>query len=237
MKDSTIQGVIFDFDGVIADSEVAHYRAMLEAVADRGISFDEAHYRKRYIGFDDREAFAAILSDFGQASQAVDPATIRLLMAAKQSAFDRIVADGIPLVPGALELARALQAEEIPIAIASGATHADIQGVLTSHNATDLFQIVVAADDVQRSKPDPETYRLAADLLAHAHPQHLLSPKRLLAIEDTPAGLRSAKEAGLRRLGLTTNQPASDLGEAEHILPHLEGIDPDWIRTTFKSQL
>lgn len=228
-----IKGVVFDFDGVLADSEAAHCRAMLAAVVGSGIHFDMDHYRKRYIGFDDRDAFRAILGDFGFDSEAGDYSHLRGLMTAKQEAFDKIVQEGIPLVPGAFELAQALKDEGTPIAIASGATRADIRGVLEAHGYDDLFELIVTADDVTCSKPDPETYRLAAERLAALHVDHRLTQETLLAIEDTPAGLRSARGAGLRTLGLTTNQPAEDLTDAEVIRPHLKGLSPALLRAEF----
>ncbi|QDU72817.1 HAD family hydrolase [Mucisphaera calidilacus] len=228
-----IQGVIFDFDGVLADSEMPHCHAMLDAVADRGIRFDEDHYRRRYIGFDDRDAFRAILTDFGFVDQAEDHSVIRQLVARKQVAFDRIVARGIPLVPGSFELARALRDDHRPIAIASGATRSDIEGVLRFYNHTDLFPVIVTADDVEQSKPHPQTYALALQNLQALCPDHNLTPDNTLAIEDTAAGLRSARDAGLRRLGLTTNQPAHELTDAEHILPNLVGISPEHISNLF----
>lgn len=222
-----IQGVIFDFDGVLADSEMPHCQAMLEAVADRGIAFDEAHYRRRYMGFDDRDAFRAILTDFGAADEATNERVILSLIQAKKEAFDAIVAKGIPCVPGSFELAQALKEQGWPIGIASGATRSDIEGVLTFYGHEDLFPVIVTADDVERSKPDPTTYALAAQALIARYANRGLKPADFLAIEDTSAGLQSARDAGLRRLGLTTNQPAEELVEAEHILADLQGVKPE----------
>jgi len=90
----------------------------------------------------------------------------------------------------------------------------------------DRFRAIVTADDVARSKPDPEGYTLAARRMG-------LSPGNCLAIEDTPAGIASAKAAGLRTLAVTTSFPASDLTQAERIVSSLAEVTVSRLREWF----
>ncbi|MGB0766430.1 MAG: HAD family hydrolase, partial [Phycisphaeraceae bacterium] len=109
-------------------------------------------------------------------------------------------------------------------AIASGALHADIDQMLRLLGIREKFQIIVAADDVEHSKPDPTTYAMAFDKLAAKHPDAELSPDTTLAIEDTGAGLQSAIGAGLQTLALQTTSPPKVLQHAGRVIEDLSGV-------------
>ncbi|MEM6553278.1 MAG: HAD family phosphatase [Planctomycetota bacterium] len=203
-----MQAIVFDFDGVLVDSEPLHFLAftLVGKSLDPALAehFTYERYLDEYIGFDDRDAFRHMLT---QANQPIDDDRIAELCAKKQTAFDAVIASGqAAAIPGAVELVRECLVAELPIAIASGATRKDIDQLLASPalELTDAFPIIVTTDDVQRSKPNPETYRLAVERLN-------LDPADCLAIEDTAAGLASASAAGLQTLGLATTGPLDPL--------------------------
>lgn len=212
-----MDGLIFDFDGVIVDSEPLHYRAFREVFEPRGITFDYATYLQRYVGYDDRDMFRSLLTG----ADAVDEAELAALIAAKSEAFQRVVASGITALPGAVALIEAAaDAPDLRLAIASGALADDIELIMPhvgDGGLLERFEAVVTADRVQRSKPHPETYRLAAELLG-------LEPARCVAIEDTEHGIRSAKGAGLAVMAVTNTQPAAELAEADRIVDSLEPV-------------
>jgi len=218
---SMLQAIIWDFDGVIVDSEPAHYRAFLAVVEPMGITFDYETYLKRYVGYDDRDGFDVILRDAGQA--APDESARQDMFEKKADAFDAIMASAATALPGSLELVKELHGT-LPQAIASGATQRDIKGVLEHFGLVDHFPVIVAADDVERSKPDPTSYRLAVQRLA-VHHNTELAPADCLAIEDTAAGVASASGAGLMTLGLTTTGSADTLRQAQRVEPSLEHVD------------
>ncbi|MEO1235549.1 MAG: HAD family phosphatase [Planctomycetota bacterium] len=222
-----LQAIVFDFDGVIVDSEPMHYQAFVMVGKSIGFSFTYEQYLAQYIGFDDRDAFRLMLATSGQEPT---PDRVAELCHQKQAAFDAVLdaaaaadtgsenADARSIaIPGSLDLIDECHAAGLPIAIASGATHADIDLMLNLLGRRDRFEIVVAADDVERSKPDPASYALAAQRLG-------VDPASALAIEDTAAGLRSARGAGLRTLALTTTGPAEPLADADRLLPDLAGV-------------
>jgi beta-phosphoglucomutase len=218
-----IKAVIFDFDGVVVDSEPLHHRAMIQALTPRGIDFSYGHYLERYLGFDDRESFQTILDDHGLSTDATDPAVIADLVRTKGLLYLDLLARGIPLVPSTVDFLLHIIGS-VPVAIASGATRQDIFPVLEQLDLTSRIPVLVTADDVERSKPDPATYRLAYEGLARRHPELGLLPSHCLAIEDSPQGIEAAKKAGLWVLALTTTQPSTLLTEAHAIRSSLKGF-------------
>ena len=213
--------VIFDFDGVIVDSEPLHYRAIQAALVTLDISFPYDEYLRRYVGFDDRDAFREALRAAGQLAS---EARVADLCRLKAAAFHRVLDGGIPQVAGAAELVRALHARGVPLAVASGALEAEIRLVLERIGLLECFSAIVSADQVAASKPDPATYRLAVERLAAAFPGRGIDPSACLAVEDTACGIASARAAGLRVLALPTTTAAAELSAADWILPGLVGV-------------
>jgi len=229
-----LKAIIFDFDGVIVDSEPLHYRAFLRVACDLGIEFDYAQYLDRYVGFDDRDGFRAMLADVS-GSKPHDPDDhdpIALLCQEKAHAFETLVAEGFETIPGMLGFIEQAR-QQMPIAIASGATKCDIDLILGRLNLTPYFHPIITADDVTRSKPDPRTYALAVDGLADQHPDLAIKPPDCLAIEDTPAGIESARKAGVKTLGLTTTHGADRLGAAHRVIQTAEGLTLDLLHQWF----
>jgi beta-phosphoglucomutase len=223
-----LQAIIFDFDGVIVDSEPLHYRAFLETamLAGLDISFDYETYLQRYVGFDDRDGFKAILSDVSDqfADSSYDAAAlVAQLCEDKQDVFNEIVAEGVEPVHGVLALLEELP-REIPVAIASGATRQDIKMILQALGLTSRFPVIVTADDVAKSKPNPETYQLAYEALLNLYPDADLRVDCCLAIEDTSAGIEAARGAGLQTVGITTTTSAENLHAAGRVIDTFEGV-------------
>lgn len=226
-----LKAIVFDFDGVIVDSEPLHYRALLQLSRTIGYEFDYAQYLDRYLGYDDRGAFEAILIDAGKHEQSKDRAMIARLIEQKKEAFER-EAGSVQSYPGMIDFIRTAAAR-LPVAIASGATTYDIELCLNGLGLRDLFPIIVSADWVERSKPDPATYRLAVQELAKANPSLNLKPEDCLAIEDTSAGIDSARGAGLWTLGVTNSCDAATLARAHRVVPRVGGITIEQLQQWF----
>jgi beta-phosphoglucomutase len=216
-----LKAIVWDVDGVIVDSEPVHYRAFVEVSQRFGVSFTWQEYQQTYIGFDDRDVFALLL-DAGAKQNAALPG-IEELCIAKAAAFERLVAAGITAMPGALALI-AQTAAQMPVAIASGATQRDLALMLGQLGVLDHFKTIVAADNVARSKPDPESYRAAVQQLAASRPDAGLVPANCLAIEDTAAGIASARGAGLMSLGVAAPNDAGPLGKADRVIATLQDV-------------
>ncbi len=216
-----LEAVVFDFDGVIVDTEHLHFEAMKKIVEPKGIALTWEDYVRDLIGFDDRGAFAAILK---KAGQPFDADAIRQLVDQKATIFSNLVNQAPPdPFPGSVELIRDLSGQ-LPLALCTGALYSDIEPVFKALKIEDAFDVVVTADDVQQSKPDPSCYRFAVERLSRRYDRALPSTS-CLAIEDTPAGITSAKGAGLTVLGLTNSYDRQYLARADFVLTTLAGVD------------
>ena len=121
---------------------------------------------------------------------------------------------------------KSLAAAGIPLAVASGALREEITAFLDVLELGGVFPVVVAADEVKHSKPDPETYLMAMERLRMRPGLERLDPARCIAIEDTPAGIRSAGAAGLLVVGVTHTFPAQKITAAARVVESLDGMDP-----------
>lgn len=222
------KAIIFDFDGVIVDSEPLHYQAFVLVGKSLNFEMTWEQYLAQYIGFDDRDAFRYMLHQAIEAGHTPDVEDVNVTLAEliekKQFAFEAIAQAGTAAILGSVELIEEAHAAGLPIAIASGATHADIEQMTQLLGIRDKFEIIVAADDVEHSKPDPTTYALAFEKLAAKYPEADLTPDTTLAIEDTGAGLQSAIGAGLQTLALQTTSPAEVLQQAGRVVEDLSGV-------------
>jgi beta-phosphoglucomutase len=128
--------------------------------------------------------------------------------------------------PGVVELATEL-AGRLPLALCSGALPSDILPILSQHSLVNVFSVMVTAADVEASKPDPASYRLAVERLQSAFPDLGIAPSSCLAIEDTPAGIASANGAGIRAVAVTNSYPADRLQSACKVVDSLAGLGFD----------
>ena len=219
---AALQAVIFDFDGVIADSEPLHFRAFQQALAEDGLELTPKEYYARYLGYDDVGAFQAFGEDHGVP---MDTARLAALVARKGVKLQAMLSAGSVLFPGAVDFVRAA-ASAVPIAIASGALRHEIEEVITAAGVGDLFAAIVASGDTPQSKPSPAPYRLAFERLQEASGS-ILDPGRCVAIEDSRWGLESARGAGLRCVGVTNSYPADELTGAELVVSGLQALTLD----------
>lgn len=216
---SALQAVVFDFDGVIADSEPLHLKAFQQALAEEGIVLERDEYFSRYLGYDDVGMFQALGSDRGIAWT---DRHITALVARKGVRLQSMIDGGEVLFPGAAAFIRAAAAE-VPIAIASGALRHEIVQIVEAAGLGGLFASIVASGDTPESKPSPGPY-----LLAFEHLQRVtgrtLDRRRCVAIEDSIWGLESARGAGLRCVGVTTSYGAAELAGAELVIDGLKSL-------------
>ena len=221
-----MRAAIFDFDGVLVDSEPLHFAAMRAALVPEGFEISTEEYYTSYIGYDDwgatRQAFA---------QHGIDPTPDRLAAAArrKRTCFGEVIKD-VRFYPGARELVRALAAE-MPVAIASGALHHEIEEILAAGGLRDAFTAIVGAEDAPRTKPDPAPFLEAARLLVPAAPG--LRPLDCLAFEDSVAGVVAALGAGMKVVAVTTSYPAEKLRSAHRVVDSLAAVERSSLRELF----
>lgn len=225
-----IRAVVFDFDGVLANSEPLHFRAFRDILAEEGLSLTDHDYYTRYLGYDDVGAFRAIAAD---QNRHVTEGEIENWVVRKAERLEALERGVSVLFPGARD-AIARMARSGPIAIASGALRQEIMRVLEREQLAALFAAVVAAGDTPASKPDPAPYRKAVELLRQMTGDSLQAGE-CVAVEDSHWGLVSAKHAGLRTLAITHSYPANELGEADLVIEHLDELTPELLLRYTKS--
>jgi beta-phosphoglucomutase len=207
-----IRAIVFDFDGVIANSEPLHFRAFHDVLAAEGVPLTEADYYARYLGYNDERAFREIGAEQGRRW---DDRAIAGLIDRKALLMEEIEQHASVLFPGAREAIEQL-ARQCPLAIASGALRAEIERKLAREQLSAHFSVIVAGDDGVPSKPAPDPYLRAVERLAAAHGS--ISPSHCVAVEDSPWGLESAILAGLGTVGITHTYDQEALARADAII-------------------
>jgi len=217
------QAILFDFDGVIVNSEPLHFQAFVETLAEHDILLTELEYYAELIGFDDKGAFKYI---FAKNKKPLDPKTFLEVMTRKsQLMMQRIESRQFAALPGVEEFVRGLW-RNYPLAICSGALREEIEAMLIGISLRDCFSVIVAAEDVTVGKPDPMGYQLTTRLLAEKFKKPL-QPADCLIVEDAPSVTQSVRKVGFPVLAVTTSYPADKLGDANWVVPTLE---PDVVK-------
>ncbi|MCT7949590.1 beta-phosphoglucomutase [Ancylothrix sp. C2] len=203
-----IQGVIFDLDGVITDTAKYHYLAWKQLADEEGIPFDEAT-NEQLRGVSRGDSLRYILGD-----RKVSDEQFQAMMDRKNAYYVEFIKDISPadLLPGAGELLDELHSYGVKVALGSASKNA--RDVIAALGIADKFDAVADGYSVVHSKPAPDLFLHAADLLG-------LSAKDCAVVEDAAAGVEAALAAGMWAVGLG---PASRIGQAHVILPNLEGI-------------
>ncbi|MEO7793224.1 MAG: HAD family phosphatase [Thermoanaerobaculia bacterium] len=219
-----LRALLFDFNGILVNDEPLHFELFRRVLGEEGVALTRDDYYARYLGFDDRDCFAAALAAAGEACP---PQRLAGLVSRKAASYqDEIRRDGYPCFPGAAELAREAAAAGLTLALVSGALREEVAGGLDQSGIRGLFKQVVTADDVRRGKPDPEGYALALAALNGEPPlpARIFLPHECVAIEDSPAGLEAAAACGLRTLGVAQTYPAEALAQADVVIDKLDGF-------------
>lgn len=222
------EAVVFDFDGVIADTERLHCDMFLKVLEPHRISFTWEEYTDRYMGCDDRDAFRKAFRLAGR--EELDDRQLKKLVDTKSRQFLEAIRDGVRTYPGVVPLIKTLHASNIPLAICSGALRSDIDPILSRLGIACYFTLIVSADDVRKGKPDPEGYMRAFRELTLTRRANVSSAGACLAVEDTPDGIKAAKRAGLSVLAVTNSHPAAELSRADHVADSLEDVRFEEVR-------
>lgn len=242
-----IGAVIFDFNGVLVDDEAIHFALFRELLAQEGVVITERDYHERYLGYDDRGCFDAALADAG-----LYPGRERIdqMIAGKARRYVEVAGKGLRFFPEAAKTLGAIAARW-PVAICSGALRPEIEYALQRLDRLDQIAVIISAEDTDKGKPDPEGYRLAlAHLQAHLRngqrepitshqTEQLLEAQNCLVVEDSLAGIVSAKGAGMHAVGVPNTYTADQLREAgaDEVLHGLADFTLEWIEWRFGCQI
>lgn len=226
-----LRAILFDFNGVIVDDEPLHFSLFQKALAPKNLSLTKEDYYQKYLGFDDRDAFAAALKDRG-----VDPsaALIHELTETKAAAYDQEAQKLDLFVPGALDFIRK-SADKYFLGVVSGALRREVEAWLKRGGVLGLFQAVVAAEDMKKGKPDPEGFLRALDRINRdfVPSSEILLPQECLTIEDSMWGIQAAHGADMKCLALTTSYSKAELQKADWVVGRFSEISLEKILEAF----
>jgi HAD superfamily hydrolase (TIGR01509 family) len=211
----SLEAVVFDLDGLAVDSEPLHIEAWRRAVRAAGHGFDPA-WIEPYFGSPVATTAEGLAEKLG-----VDPGE---LLERRTLEFDRLTEEGLPHRPGLPEAVDRLRAAGLRTAVVTSGRRAYAEGALEAlkrdHGIS--FELVVTRDDVDRPKPDPEPYRTAAVRLG-------VDPAECVALEDAPAGVNSAKDAGMLVVAVPNESTEGlDFSKADAVRPDLVSA-VDWV--------
>lgn len=219
-----IRAVLFDFNGVIVDDEPVHFRLFQKVLGEEGVNLSKENYYSKYLGMDDFDCFEAAAKDAGKPKVADK---VQEMIARKSKYYDEEMATNTPFVPGVLEFIRALAPKHY-LAVVSGALRREIEMMLTRGQVRDAFSVIVAAEDIQHGKPNPEGYDNAMQQLNRDHvaSADFLLPAECLVFEDSIWGIEAATAAGMPSVAVTTSFVPSALPGAKQYIKDFQGMEP-----------
>ncbi len=218
-----LKAIIFDFDGVISDTERTHLQAFNKILAKYNIEISETDYYKDYLGLNDYEGFKEMAKAH---NHQLDDEEIENLMTQKGKIFEKLAKTKSNIIEGTPEFLGMLKQNGIKMAICSGAVRNDIDAILSGTGLPDFFETIITADDVKESKPDPAGFNLALQKLNEKQ-ERKIQPAECIVVEDSPWGLEAANRAGMHTLAVTNSYTADELNKAEKVVTNLGEVTID----------
>ncbi|MHC4205948.1 MAG: HAD family hydrolase [Planctomycetota bacterium] len=215
-----LRAVIFDFDGVITDSEVLHLRAFNQSLAPYGIEITTKDYYTNYLGFCDFDCYKMLID---KDLLKIDETQIDDIIKAKGKIFEELTKTEGRTIEGVPEFLQMLKQNNIPMAICSGSLLVEIEIMLEESGLRHYFAAIVSADQVKKSKPHPEGFTLSVQKLNETC-QPPIAANECIVIEDSHWGLQAAIDAGMHTIAITNSYDAEQLTIAEKIVTHLNEL-------------
>lgn len=212
--------VIFDFDGVITDSEILHFRAFNSVLAAHGLELGKKEYYANYLGLSDKDCFAALIRE---GRLGIEPSQIESLIRKKTVVFEELARTDGKIIEGVRPFLEMLASNGVPMAICSGALRAEIELILDDSGLRDRFRAIVSAEQVKRGKPHPEGFLLALKKLTERL-SGSLTAKQCIVIEDSHWGLKAAKAADMHAIAVTNTYDADQLAGADKVVDRLDRL-------------
>ncbi|HEY97458.1 MAG TPA: HAD family phosphatase [Dehalococcoidia bacterium] len=213
MSDNHLQAVLWDLDGVIADTGIYHCRAWQDVFSQMGIEFTEEHFMRHFGQRNDTIIRDTVNSDISQDA-------LEAIADKKEKTYRRLVADNIEALPGAIELLASLREHGIKSAIASSAPPENVRIITEGLGIEGYFNAIACGREVTEGKPSPQIFLLAAEKLN-------VEPSGCVVIEDAIAGIAGAKQAGMKCIAVANSHPQAMLNEADLIVASLESVSVD----------
>jgi len=215
-----LKAVIFDFDGVLVDSEQIHYRAFNRVLAPFGAQIPTQQYYDKFLGLTDEEVFRLVAKE---RKLALSDQQAAKLVEEKSSIFKELSRTEAVVIAGVTEFLKMLSDNKIPMAICSGALQPEIEMILAAAGLRSFFDVIISAEQVKKGKPHPEGFLLALTKLNEKSGRQIKA-NQCIVIEDSRWGLAAAKAAGMHTIAVTNTYTANQLNPAEKIVTKLTDL-------------
>ena len=212
--------VIFDFDGVVADSEMTHFISFNKSLEPYGHQITKEDYYAKYLGLTDIDLLYELVRE---GVLELDDAQVADLAEQKKRIFEEMIKKNSHIIDGVPEFLQLLKDNGIAIAIGSGALLAEIESILEKASLRGFFEVIVSADQVEKGKPSPDTFLLALQRLNENRAEPIL-PGESLVVEDSHWGLKAARTANMHSVAVTNSYHADELKAADVIVDHLSEL-------------
>jgi beta-phosphoglucomutase len=202
----SLKAVLLDFNGVILDDEALHQQLIADLLLQENLQMQPGEFEQFCLGRSDRAALQDLLTYRGRVPS---PAYLDKLIAQKAAIYQAKLTElpELPLFKGVVEFVQSVTSNGLKLALVTGALRSDVDFVLAAANLTTHFDVIVAAEDITQSKPDPEGYLLAVQRLGQQFPQLDILAGDCLVIEDSFAGIAAAKLAQIPVVGIANTYP------------------------------
>ncbi len=218
-----LKAIIFDFDGVITDSEILHLRAFNRSLAPYGIEITTKDYYANYLGYSDFDCYKALI-DNGLLK--IDQRQVGDILKEKSNIFEELTRTEGRTIEGVHEFLRMLERNKVPMAICSGSLMAEIELMLDEAKLRRFFTVIVSAEQVKKGKPSPEGFLLTLQKLNKKH-RPPITAGQCIVIEDSRWGLQAARAAGMHAVAVTNSYDADQLTLAEKVVARLTELTID----------
>ena len=215
-----LRSVIFDFDGVITDSEILHLRAFNKVLAKFNLEINTKDYYTKYLGYTDADCFKQLIAD---GLLEADKRQIPELIEQKNHIFEELARNDGKTIEGVREFLNMLAQNNIPMAICAGALLTEIELLLDDANLRHFFVTIVSAEHVKKGKPHPDGFLLTLKKLNKGRSDPIKA-EQCIVIEDSLWGLQAAKAAGMHSVAVTNSYEAEQLRLADKIVDKLSDL-------------
>ena len=212
-----VRAVIFDFDGVITDSEILHLRAFNQSLAPYCVEISTKDYYKNYLGYSDFDCYKKLI-DNGLLK--INERQIDDIVKKKSKIFEELTKTEGRTIEGVHEFLQMLEDNNIPMAICSGSLLVEIEVILEESGLRHYFTEIVSAEQVKKGKPHPEGFLLCLKKL-NKKSRPPIAAGECIVIEDSHWGLQAGKAAGMHTVAVTNSYDAGQLSMAEKIVSNL----------------
>jgi len=216
-----LRAVIFDFDGVITDSEILHFRAFNEVLRRYGTEITTKDYYTTYLGLTDVDCYKLLIE---QGLLKISEGDIGKLVEKKTRVFEELIKTEGQIIEGVRDFLQMLSNNSIPMAICSGALLSEIELILEQAKLRHYFSAIVSAEQIKKGKPHPDGFLLTLQKLNRNRSDAILA-EQCVVIEDSHWGLQAARATGMHTVAVTNTYDAEQLSQAEKIISKLNELN------------